>query len=90
METGYFDRLGPFRICDEMCIASNNLEYVYKFVSLLENYFDFVTLESIASEIQFVWEYTLAELNHQMDGGTSGEEMPAMFHERLHSALELM
>lgn len=35
MESGYFDRLGPFKICDEMCMASNNLEYVYKFVSLL-------------------------------------------------------
>lgn len=37
-----------------------------------------------------VWEYTLAELNYQVDGGSSGDEMPAMFHERLHSALELM
>ncbi|CAH1987257.1 unnamed protein product [Acanthoscelides obtectus] len=172
METGYFDRLGPFKLCDEMCIAANNLEYVYKFVSLLENYFDFVTLETIASEQHFaaltaqldstlsqfqvrvmdilkrvgpqmqealrkamfhvawspdtlptpraveplfdylhhhlcqlnaallpqnfqkvlleVWEYTLAELNYQMDGTTSSEEMPAMFHERLHAALELM
>ncbi|CAG9770591.1 unnamed protein product [Ceutorhynchus assimilis] len=172
METGYFDRLGPFRICDEMCIASNNLEYVYKFVSLLENYFDFVTLETLASEMHFatltnqldstlsqfqvritdilkrvgpqmqealrkamfhvawspdtlptqqavdplfdylhthlkglnvsllpqnfqkvlteVWEYTLAELSHQMDGGASNDDLPAMFHERLHSALELM
>jgi len=35
METGYFDRLGPFKVCDEMCVAANNLEYVYKFVSLL-------------------------------------------------------
>lgn len=25
-----------------------------------------------------------------MDGGASSEEMPAMFHDRLHSALELM
>ncbi|XP_076272507.1 BAI1 associated protein 3 [Rhynchophorus ferrugineus] len=172
METGYFDKLGPFRICDEMCIAANNLEYVYKFVSLLENYFDFVTLESLTPEMHFatltnqldstlsqfqvritdilkrvgpqmqealrkamfhvawspdtlptqqavdplfdylhthlkglnvallpqnfqkvlceVWEYTLAELNHQMDGGATSEDLPAMFHERLHSALELM
>ena len=37
-----------------------------------------------------MWEYTLAELNHQMDGGASSEEIPAMFHERLHAALELM
>lgn len=35
METGYFDRLGPFKVCDEMCITANNLEYVYKFISLL-------------------------------------------------------
>ncbi|XP_064213370.1 BAI1-associated protein 3 isoform X2 [Tribolium castaneum] len=172
METGYFDRMGPFKICDEMCMTVNNLEYVYKFVSLLENYFDFVTLETIASEIQCatltnqldstlsqfqvrimdiikrvgpqmqealrkamfhvawspdtlptnqaveplleylhthlhalnlyllpqnfervlydVWEYTLSELNHQMDGGTNTDEMPPMFHERLHAALELM
>ncbi|XP_022901984.1 BAI1-associated protein 3 isoform X2 [Onthophagus taurus] len=172
METGYFDRLGPFKISDDMCMAANNLEYIYKFISLLENYFDFVTLESIASESQCatltsqldstlsqlqarvmdilqrvgpqmqdtlrktmfhvawspdtlptnqavdplfdylhsnlqtlnvallpqnfqrilyeVWEYTLAELNYQMDGGTNSEELPAMFHERLHSALELM
>lgn len=70
METGYFDRLGPFRLSDDMCIASNNLEYVHKFTSLLgeslphaflppppaplfaENYFDFVTLESVAPEAQ--------------------------------------
>lgn len=39
METKYFDRLGPFRLSDEMCIASNNLEYVYKFISLLGNLF---------------------------------------------------
>lgn len=37
METGYFDRLGPFTISEEMCIAANNLEYVYNFVSLLGN-----------------------------------------------------
>lgn len=37
METGYFDRLGPFKICDEMCVTANNLEYVYKFISLLGN-----------------------------------------------------
>lgn len=37
-----------------------------------------------------VWEYTLAELNNQMDGGASSEEIPPMFHERLHNALELM
>ncbi|CAH1171241.1 unnamed protein product [Phaedon cochleariae] len=172
METGYFDRLGPFRVSDEMCIAANNLEYVYKFVSLLENYFDFVTLESIASEAQFsalanqldstlsqfqvrirdvlkrvgpqmqealrkavfhaawspdtlptnqaveplfeylhghlqalnvallpqnfqkvlqeVWEYTLAELNYQMDSGSNNEETPSKFHERLHCALEMI
>ncbi|GJQ84188.1 hypothetical protein Trydic_g2862 [Trypoxylus dichotomus] len=172
METGYFDRPGPFKICDEMGIAANNLEYIYKFISLLENYFDFVTLESIASESQCatltnqldstlsqlqarvidilqrvgpqmqetlkktmfhvawspdtlptnqavdplfdylytnlqslnlsllpqnfqrvlfeIWEYTLVELNYQMDGGTNSEELPAMFHERLHSALDLM
>lgn len=35
METGYFDRLGPFKISDEMCITVNNLEYIYKFISLL-------------------------------------------------------
>ncbi|KAL1518076.1 hypothetical protein ABEB36_001756 [Hypothenemus hampei] len=172
METGHFDRLGPFRVCDDMCIAANNLEYVYKFVSLLENYFDFVTLETLSSEAHFntltnqldstlsqfqvritdilgrigpqmqeslrkamfhvawspdtlptqqavdplfdylynhlnalnisllpqnfhkvlceIWEYTLAELNYQMDGGASNDDLPAMFHERLHSALELM
>ncbi|XP_057657644.1 BAI1-associated protein 3 isoform X1 [Diorhabda carinulata] len=172
METGYFDRLGPFKVSDEMCIASNNLEYVYKFVSLLENYFDFVTLETIATEMQFatltnqldstlsqfqvrirdivkrvgpqmqealrktmfhvawspdtlptkqaveplldylqghlqalnisllpqnfqkvlqeVWEYTLAELNYQMDNGSNSDEIPTMFHEKLHSALNLI
>lgn len=37
METKYFDKLGPFRLSDDMCIASNNLEYVYKFISLLGN-----------------------------------------------------
>lgn len=37
METGYFDKLGPFKISDEMCIAANNLEYVYNFISLLGN-----------------------------------------------------
>lgn len=30
------------------------------------------------------------ELNLQMDSGANSEEMPAMFHDRLHSALELM
>lgn len=35
METKYFDRFGPFRLSDEMCIAANNLEYVHKFISLL-------------------------------------------------------
>ncbi|CAH1112489.1 unnamed protein product [Psylliodes chrysocephalus] len=172
METGYFDRLGPFRICDEMCVSTNNLEYVYKFVSLLENYFDFVTLETIATEMQFatltnqldstlsqfqvrirdiikrvgpqmqealrkamfhvawspdtlptnqavqplfdylqshlqalniallpqnfqkvlqeVWEYTLSELNYQMESGSNSDEIPHMFHERLHVALGLI
>ncbi|XP_025835570.1 BAI1-associated protein 3 [Agrilus planipennis] len=172
METGYFDRTGPFRVTDDMCIASNNLEYVFKFTSLLENYFDFITLETVAPEaqclvltnqldstlsqlqikildilkrvgpqmqealrkfmfhlawspdtlpaneaveplfdylynhlLQFnlallpqnftrvlieIWECTLKHLNDQMDGGGSTEEMPAMFHDRLHSALELM
>ncbi|KAF2880520.1 hypothetical protein ILUMI_25657 [Ignelater luminosus] len=52
METGYFDRPGPFRVSDDMCVAANNLEYVHKFTSLLENYFDFLTLESIAPEAQ--------------------------------------
>lgn len=42
-----------------------------------------------------VWEATLNELNHQMDGGGAGgganaEEMPAVFHDRLHSALDMM
>ncbi|XP_044760714.1 BAI1-associated protein 3 [Coccinella septempunctata] len=172
METGYFDRLGPFSVCEDMCTALNNLEYVYKFVSLLENYFDFVTLESIASESQFftlknqlegtssqfqlrmtdiiqrvgpqmqetlrktmfhvawspdtlptnqaveplfdylhshlqllnlyllpqnfqkvlleVWEYTLAELSHQMDTGATSDDLPSTFHDRLYGALELM
>ncbi|KAG5886888.1 hypothetical protein JTB14_003789 [Gonioctena quinquepunctata] len=172
METGYFDKLGPYRMNDDMCIASNNLEYVYKFVSLLENYFDFVTLESVTPEMQFatltnqlestlsqlqvrirdilkrvgpqmqealkkamfhvawspdtlptnqavaplfdylhghlqalniallpqnfqkvlqeIWEYTLAELDHQMDSGANSDEIPPMFHEKLNSALELM
>lgn len=35
METGYFDRPGPFKVCDEMCITANNLELIYKFISLL-------------------------------------------------------
>ncbi|KAF5278098.1 hypothetical protein FQR65_LT03614 [Abscondita terminalis] len=172
METGYFDRSGPFRISDDMCIAANNLEYVHKFTSLLENYFDFITLESIAPESQCltltnlldatlkqlqlkvfdilkkigpqmqealrkamfhlawspdtlptneaveplfdylhnhflalniallpqnfqrvlfeVWECALKELNLQIDGGGNAEEMSAMFHDRLHAALELM
>ncbi|XP_017779059.1 PREDICTED: BAI1-associated protein 3 isoform X2 [Nicrophorus vespilloides] len=172
VENAYFERLGPFKLSDEMCISVNNIEYVFKFISLLENYFDFITLESLAPETQSatltnqlestlsqlqlrvmdilqrigpqmqealrkamfhlawspdtlptnqaveplfdylhsnlvslnvsllpqnfqrvlyeVWEYTLGELNRQMDGGANGEEMPAMFHERLHAALELM
>lgn len=32
----------------------------------------------------------MAELNLQMDSGANSEEMPALFHERLYSALELM
>ena len=35
MENGYFDRPGPFKVYDDMCIAANNLEYIHKFVSLL-------------------------------------------------------
>lgn len=35
METGYFEKLGEFRISEDMCMAANNLEYVYKFTSLL-------------------------------------------------------
>lgn len=35
MESGYFDRTGPFRTTDDMCTAANNLEYVHKFTSLL-------------------------------------------------------
>lgn len=73
LETGFFDKVGPFRTADDMCMTANNLEYVYKFISLLgtyanyeilkinftrncvvENYFDFVTLETIASEAQYV------------------------------------
>lgn len=44
------------------------------------------------TDVQFfkVWEYTLDELSHQMDGGTTNDEIPPMFHERLHSALELL
>lgn len=37
-----------------------------------------------------IWECALVELNQQMDGGTNAEEMSAMFHDRLHNALELM
>lgn len=44
METGYFDKLGPFKINYEMCIAANNLEYVYNFVSLLGKYLIIVTI----------------------------------------------
>ncbi|KAK9871545.1 hypothetical protein WA026_012922 [Henosepilachna vigintioctopunctata] len=172
METGYFDRLGPFKVCEDMSTALNNLEYVYKFVSLLENYFDFVTLETIATESQFatltnqlegtlsqfqlritdiiqrvgpqmqetlrktmfhvawspdtlptnqaveplfdylhshlhtlnlyllpqnfqkvaleIWEYTLAELSYQVETGSTSDELPATFHDRLYGALELM
>lgn len=61
METRYFDRPGPFKVCDDMCIAANNLEYVHKFISLLENYFDFLTLESVAPEAQ------CATLTNQLD-----------------------
>lgn len=35
METKYFSKTGPFRISNEMCITANNLEYVFKFISLL-------------------------------------------------------
>ncbi|CAG9835482.1 unnamed protein product [Diabrotica balteata] len=105
METGYFDKLGPFRISDELCISVNNLEYVYHFVSLLENYFDFLTLQSLTTETQFsplttqlsstlsqfqIWDFTLVEFNHQMESGVNSDELPAMFHERLHAALELI
>ncbi|XP_072386969.1 BAI1-associated protein 3 [Diabrotica undecimpunctata] len=172
METGYFDKLGPFRISDELCISVNNLEYVYHFVSLLENYFDFLTLQSLTSDTQFsplttqlsstlsqfqvrirdiirraglqmqetlrkamfhvawspdtlptdqaveplfdflrghlialnvallaqnfqkilqeIWDFTLVEFNHQMESGVNSDELPAMFHERLHAALELI
>ncbi|XP_065160507.1 BAI1-associated protein 3 isoform X2 [Atheta coriaria] len=171
-ESGYFEKLGPFKVTDDMCIAVNNMEYVFKFISLLANYFDFLTLETVAIDNQFivltnqlenclgqlqlrildilqkvgplmqdslkktmfhlawspdslpineameplfeylhyhlqalniallpqnfqrvlpeVWEYSLAELNVQMDGNTSGEEIPPNFHERLHVALEMM
>ncbi|GLV43822.1 unc-13-4A [Carabus blaptoides fortunei] len=53
-ETGYFEKIGPFKTADDMCITANNLEYVCKFISLLENYFDFVTLETIATEAQYL------------------------------------
>lgn len=36
-----------------------------------------------------VWDFTLAELSRQIDNPTT-EEIPAMFHERLYSALDLM
>lgn len=35
IETGFFEKVGPFKTADDMCIAANNLEYVYKFTSLL-------------------------------------------------------
>lgn len=37
-----------------------------------------------------VWEYTVTELSHQMDSGANSDEMPVNFHNRLHTALELM
>lgn len=52
-EASFFERTGPFQTTDDMCIAVNNLEYVAKFISLLENYFDFVTLETITTENQY-------------------------------------
>lgn len=39
METKYFNKVGPFKVSEEMCIAVNNLEYVCKFLSLLGLYF---------------------------------------------------
>lgn len=32
----------------------------------------------------------MSELNFQMDSGASSEDRPTVYHERLHSALELM
>lgn len=49
-----------------------------------------MTLYNIKLISKQVWEYTLAELNHQMDSGANNDELPPMFHDRLHSALELM
>lgn len=39
-----------------------------------------------------MWEATLTELNQQMagGGGANNEEMPAIFHDRLHSALDML